>query len=188
MRLFRAFTNTLTSARLLVELSVGHIKKTPFSDEAFAELEDEIIKLASSHGLELRTDQEDRDGVSIDFRFMQLVLDLAGDPEVALGSLSPEIRVGPGNLLSTNQSDASDFRSKWTLWNTSTRHLHLWKNRYSRCCTNKPRGDRSLFFRSRRPRRDIQLWLLLLLVQTAKRSEMDGSLHASSSMGRTTWR
>ena len=80
MRLFRAFTNTFTSARLLVELSVGHIKKSPFSDGAVAELKNEIIKLASSHGLELRRDQEDRDDVSIDFRFMQLVLDLAGDP------------------------------------------------------------------------------------------------------------
>ena len=56
MKLFRAFTDTFTSARLLVELSVGHIKKSPFSDEAVAELKDEIIKLASSHGLELRRD------------------------------------------------------------------------------------------------------------------------------------
>ena len=121
MRLFRAFTNTFTSARLLVELSVGHIKKSPFSDEAVAELKDEIIKLASSHGLELRRDQEDRDDVSIDFRFTQLVLDLAWDPEVALGSFSPGVRVGPGirYLLSTNQSGAGDSRSKWTLSNTS---------------------------------------------------------------------
>ena len=96
VKLFRASTNTFTSARLLVELSVGHTKKSPFSEEAIAELKGEIIKLANSHRLELRRSKDDRADVPIYFRFMQLVLDLAGDPEVALGSFSPGVRVGPG--------------------------------------------------------------------------------------------
>ena len=99
VKLFRAFADTFTSARLLVELSVGHIKRSPFSEEAIAELKGEVIKLGSSYWLELRRGADDRSNVPIDFRFMQLVLDLAGDSDVSLGSFAPGVRVGPGTRL-----------------------------------------------------------------------------------------
>ena len=99
VKLFRAFADTFTSTRLLVEFSVGHIKKSPFSKESIAELEGAVIGLAKSYGLELRRGTDDRSDVPIDSRFMQILLGLAGDPEVSLGTFAPGVRVGPGARL-----------------------------------------------------------------------------------------
>ena len=84
--LFRRYADTYTSARFLVELSLGRIVKCPFDPQSIGELKSEIVELAKSYGLELLRVEGDRVDVPIDFRFMDLVLRLADDPEKALGS------------------------------------------------------------------------------------------------------
>ena len=97
---------------------------------------------------------------------MQLVLDLAGDPKVALSSFSPAVRVGPNVRMfrlpaSANRSCAGVSQSKWALWNIlkstraqrvfgegTTRHWHLLGNRVARTslkgtdhCSSGARGQ-----------------------------------------------
>ena len=116
--LFRKYAETYTSARLLVELSLGKVSQSPFSPESITELKYEVITRARSHGMELLRNESDRN-VPKDFRFMDLVLRLAGDPEVGLGDYA-QVRVGPGirmpRLPALYRSGDGAFRSKQTLW------------------------------------------------------------------------
>ena len=84
---FRKYAETYTSARLLVELSLGNVSKSPFSPESITELKNEVITRARSHGMELLRTESDRNDVPFDFRFMDLVL---------LGDYAQGVRVGPG--------------------------------------------------------------------------------------------
>ena len=78
--LFRRYADTYTSARFLVELSLGRIVKCPCDPQSIGELRSKIVELAESYGLELLRVEGDRVDVPIDFRFMDLVLRLADDP------------------------------------------------------------------------------------------------------------
>ena len=203
---FPSLHNTFTSARLLVELSVGtHQKSHPSRTKPLRNSRARSSSWRAHMVWNYDGIREDRDDVSIDFRFMQLVLDLAGDPEVALGSFSPGVRVGPGIRMPRlpalykpkrrwrlpEQMDPLEYLeehpSSESIWRRNYATLALLEEQVLEVLHEQASRDRSLFFRSKRPRRDIQLWLLLLLVQTAKRS-LDGSLPAFSSMGRTAWR
>ena len=47
------------------------------------------------YGLKLRTSERDRQDVLLDYRFIELLLVAARDPEVAIGSFAEGVRVGP---------------------------------------------------------------------------------------------
>ena len=92
-KLFRKYAETYTSPWHLVELSLGKVSKSPFAADPIVDFVGEVIKLARSYGVELHRSGDDRNDVAIDFRCMQLVLNLADDLEIGIGEYSPGVRV-----------------------------------------------------------------------------------------------
>ena len=58
-------------------------------------LEAEVVQCAATRGYDLRREAADRTNTPTDFRFLQLLLTVAGDPEVHLGA----VRVPIGGFL-----------------------------------------------------------------------------------------
>ena len=98
--LFRKFTETFTSAELLVRLSLGKVSRCRFSSSSISELKKAIVDQGRLNGYELRRAVGDWNDVPIDFLFMGLILRIAGDPEIGLGEYSQGARVGPGVRMS----------------------------------------------------------------------------------------
>ena len=71
----------------------------PFPSDEVKNLKAEVVQCAATSGYDLRREAADRINTPIDFRFLQLLLTVAGDPEVHLGDLSLGVRVGPGARL-----------------------------------------------------------------------------------------
>ena len=47
----------------------------------------------------MKSSPQDRTDLPIDYRFLELLLDASGDPEVGLGLFARGVRVGPGSRL-----------------------------------------------------------------------------------------
>ena len=84
---------------LLVKLAVGQVESDPFSTSEIGALKEDIVRSLAMHGMGLQRSAQDRKDVPIDFRFMQLLLKAAGDPDVSLGDFARGVRVGPGARL-----------------------------------------------------------------------------------------
>ena len=122
-----------------MELALGRVKECPFPNEAVSELKDEIVKVLSSRGLQLRREKGDRNKVPIDFRFLELLLEVAQDPDTQLGTLAQRVKVGPG----TRCQDILRYivpkeGGGWSL--RGTRRVGSWKKNISR----STRGDRTV--------------------------------------------
>ena len=59
----------------------------------------EVVQCAATRGYDLRREAADRTNTPVDYRFLQLLLTVTGDPEVHLGNFSLGVRVGPGARL-----------------------------------------------------------------------------------------
>ena len=51
--------------KLLMDLALGRVKESPFPNEAVSELKNEIVKVLSSRGLQLRREMGDRNELPI---------------------------------------------------------------------------------------------------------------------------
>ena len=130
-------------------------------------LAQEIIEIARSHGLELHRSGEDRQNIPTDFRFMQLVLNLADDPEIGIGAYSPGVRVGPGIRMPRLPALYRPKR-RWRLSGGGTfRFSPRWKNRYWKSYMIRPQEDRSSYCRNWKPRSNT------LRRQSVSRSERE---------------
>ena len=84
---------------MLTSLPLGKVAECPFPSDEVKNLKAEVVRCAEANGYELRREAADRINAPIDFRFLQLLLTVAGDPEVHLGDFSLGVRVGPGARL-----------------------------------------------------------------------------------------
>ena len=92
MRVSSTSANDVCTIALLMELGLGRVKATPFDEEEIRALKGEIISCLTGSGLELKKENGDRKDVQIDFRFLDLLLRAAEDPEVGLGQFALGVR------------------------------------------------------------------------------------------------
>ena len=97
--LFMAFAEREGSSQLLTDLALGKVKECPFGKGSIRDLKESSLVALGRHGLSLQRNEEDRRDIPIDFRYLQLLLTAAEDPEVNLGSFASGVRVGPGARL-----------------------------------------------------------------------------------------
>ena len=97
--LFMTFAEREGTPQLLADLALGKVKACPFEAARVRELKEESLDILSKHGLVLQRTGQDRRDVPIDFRYLQLLLTAAQDPEIGLGSFASGVRVGPGARL-----------------------------------------------------------------------------------------
>ena len=91
------FTSHYGTERLLVELAMGKIQSSPFPPAEVAELKQQVVDTAARSGYEIvRRIGDPRTDVPTDYRFLDLLLRVAEDPEVGLGEYAQGVRVGPG--------------------------------------------------------------------------------------------
>ena len=95
-QLFMDFSRRVSTPALLISLALGKVLESPFFVEDIAALKKIVVEKLAAHGLDLNREDDDRADVPMDFRFLDLLLRAASDPEVALGSFSRGVRVGPG--------------------------------------------------------------------------------------------
>ena len=74
------------------------IDSCPFPLDEVAELKRSVIGAAFGYQVERRPG--DRSDVSIDYRFLDLLLRVAEDPEKGLGEYAQGVKVGPGTRMS----------------------------------------------------------------------------------------
>ena len=84
---------------LLTKLAMGQVKETPFPEEQVTALKRRVIDDMAEQGLQMRRDPKDREDVLLDYRFLELLLRAAKDPDVTLGEFAKGVRVGPGARL-----------------------------------------------------------------------------------------
>ena len=97
--IFMSYAERQGTAELLMRLAVGRVEHCPFDAQSVRELKDSTVEALKRHGSELRRELADRRDLPIDFRYLDLLLRAAGDPEVHLGSFAKGVRVGPGARL-----------------------------------------------------------------------------------------
>ena len=97
-------------------MALGKVAECPFPSDEVKNLKAEVVRCAEANGYELRREAADRIDVPRDFRFLQLLLTVEGDPEVHLGDFSLGVRVGPGagSQHSTQPRNDGDSRNKAT--------------------------------------------------------------------------
>ena len=135
---FKKFTDTYGTPELLVRLALGKVDSCPFGTREISELKADIVTGLKEYGLELRTSERDRQDVLLDYRFIELLLVAARDPEVAIGSFAEGVRVGPGVRLPRLPA-LYKAKKKWRLPEQSDPLLHMekgetgehaWRNNY----------------------------------------------------------
>ena len=91
-----SFTNHHGAEQLLVSLAMEKIDACPFPLDVVAELKQAVIGAAAGFGHQIVRRSGDRSDVPIDYRFLDLLLRVAEDPETGLGEYAQGVRVGPG--------------------------------------------------------------------------------------------
>ena len=82
-----------------MKFALGKVEESPFGSEAISILKSRVIKRLSRWGSFMKSSPQDRTDLPIDYRFLELLLDASGDPEVGLGLFARGVRVGPGSQL-----------------------------------------------------------------------------------------
>ena len=107
--------------------------------EEVESLKREIIQSALDYGIVLERKPGDRTDVPINYRFLQLLLELTDDPETGLGDYSQGVRVGPGTRMPRLPALYKPKR-KWRLASHYDAHDYLeqvaeqgsvWRQNYS---------------------------------------------------------
>ena len=78
-----------------MRLAACRVEHCPFDAQSTRELKDSTLQALKRHGFKLRRELADRRDLPTDFRYLDLLLRAAGDPEVHLGSFAKCVRVGP---------------------------------------------------------------------------------------------
>ena len=82
------------------QAALGRVRGCPFKPADVQALKDEVIAKLASMGMNLTRCSGDQNNVPIDFRFLDLLLRAADDPEVGLGSFAQGVGVSPGVRMS----------------------------------------------------------------------------------------
>ena len=82
-----------------MKLALGRVDSCPFEAESIQALKSETLDILTEHGWKLERDSDDRTGIPIDYRYMNLLLRASEDPEVGTGDFASGVRVGPGVRL-----------------------------------------------------------------------------------------
>ena len=77
----------------------GKIDACPFPLDDVAHLKESVIVAAAGFGHEIERRSGDRSDVPIDYRFLDLLLRVAEDPETGLGEYAQGVKVGPGTRM-----------------------------------------------------------------------------------------
>ena len=93
------FTDLYDTQELLVSLAMVKVDKCPFPSDAVAGLKRELIDASTAHEFHLERRSGDRTDAPTDYRFLHVLFQSAGDPEVGLGKYSQVVRVGPGTRM-----------------------------------------------------------------------------------------
>ena len=96
---YARFADHYGTETLLVSLASGKVTECPFPAEEISILNRELLGIASQHGFQTNGKPGDRTDVPINFRFLQMPLRIADDPEIGLGDYSQGVRVGPGTRM-----------------------------------------------------------------------------------------
>ena len=96
---YARFADHYGTETLLVSLASGKVTECPFPAEEISILNRELLGIASHHGFQMNGKPGDRTDVPINFRFLQMLLQIADDPEIGLGDYSQGVRVGPGTRM-----------------------------------------------------------------------------------------
>ena len=107
-----------------MKLALGQVNACPFPEQAIRSLKDELIVSLAARGKILKRVALDRTDLPIEFRFLELLLDFAGDPEVGLGSFSQGVRVGVGARLPRLPA-LYRRKKRWRLASQSDPHDYL---------------------------------------------------------------
>ena len=108
------FPRRCGTTALLSRLAMGQVTESPFEEGAVTRLKEQVVRALAENGLHLNRHPEDRTGLPVDFRFLQLLLSAAEDPEVSLGDFARGVRVGPGARL-PRQPALYPAKKKWSL-------------------------------------------------------------------------
>ena len=94
-RLFLRTAESISSAQLQSELTLGRHGKSPFRENVMAKLRDEVKVILAREGIQIERIDGDRSDVPIDFRLLGGLLQAAADPEVSTASFArgPDCRV-----------------------------------------------------------------------------------------------
>ena len=101
----------------------GKVSSSPFSPESIAALNFDVVSDLASQGTSLMPSDEDRKDIPFDYRFLQLLLTAAQDPEVYLGPFASGVRVGPRARL-PRLSALYPPKKKWRLLQQMALRLH----------------------------------------------------------------
>ena len=93
-RKFEQFSTQYGTAELLMNLALGRVQENPFSEKDIPNLKEDVIDELERAGLELKREENDRRDVPVDFRYLDLLLKAAEDPEVGLGESVSDLRPG----------------------------------------------------------------------------------------------
>ena len=136
VKLFENFANTYGTEELLTSLALRKVAECPFPLDEVRTLKADFVQCAERNGCYLRRESADRTNTPIDFRFLQLLLTVAGDPEVHLGDFSLGVCVGPGARLprlpalyrQRRDGDTQNKVTRETIWS-----LDAFSDRFWRC-------------------------------------------------------
>ena len=78
---------------------MGKIEASPFPPDEIAQLKQAVIDAAGRAGLRILRKSGDRMDVPIDYRFLDILLRAAEDPEVGLGEKAQGVKVCPGTRM-----------------------------------------------------------------------------------------
>ena len=142
---------------LLTRLAMGQVTESPFEEEAVTRLMEQVVRSLAEQRLHLNRHPEDREGLPVDYRFLQLLLTAAEDAEVSLGEFARGVRVGPGARL-PRQPALYPAKKKWSLKQqydvedylttvddedaTWSHHWNRGKRRSWKSWRIRPRGDK----------------------------------------------
>ena len=84
----KRFSECFGTATLLMELALGQVRGCLFPNDAVRELKDEVVDVLSSRGFQQNREGGDRDELPIDFRFLDLLLRAAEDPDTQRGTFA----------------------------------------------------------------------------------------------------
>ena len=139
---------------IMVSLAMGKIDSCPFPPDDVAQLKEAVIDAAAGFGHQIERRSGDRTDVQIDYRFLDLLLRVAEDPETGLGEYAQGVKVGPGTRMPRLPALFKP-KKKWRLASkvdpldylehATTRLSKHSKNRCWKLCTIKLRAAKSSF-------------------------------------------
>ena len=96
---FWRFTTHHGTEKLLVDLAMGKVEESPFPTDEILQLKQTVIDAAARAGIRILRKSGDRVDVPIDYRFLDVLLRAADDPEVGLGDYAQGVKVGLGTRM-----------------------------------------------------------------------------------------